>query len=135
MKKKILIVLVIIIIILVFSLILIKTTNNKTEETEHLYTYLLYSQTSDGTVNNDLNDMKMIFTFNENNICIDCRIMYDFVNEEDAKLQYENWCEIENNKNVKINSSKVSFNTYNYNNKTKDEILEIDFGDGIYTDI
>ena len=118
MKKKILIFLlmILILVIIIETIFVIKNTNKLSAA----YTYLFFN--SPGS-DNELKNVGIIYTFNENNICIDERLLWEFANEEIAKENYESWKEI-GYKNLEINSNKVSFNATNHNGLTKEEIKD-----------
>ena len=63
----------------------------------------------------------MLYTFDENDICTDCKMQWTFANEEIAKTQYENWVKA-GEANLKIDGNMVSFNANNEVGKTKTEI-------------
>ena len=116
MKKKILIFLlmILILIIIIETIFVVKNTNKPSTA----YTYLFFNSPGN---DDELKNVGIIYTFDENNICIDERLLWDFANEEIAKENYENWKEI-GYKNLEINSNKVSFNATNHNGLTKEEI-------------
>ena len=116
MKKKILIFLlmILILVIIIETIFVIKNTNKLSAA----YTYLFFN--SPGS-DDELKNVGIIYTFDENNICIDERLLWEFANEEIAKENYESWKEI-GYKNLEINSKKVSFNATNHNGLTKEEI-------------
>lgn len=118
MKKKILIFLlmILILIIIIETIFVVKNTNKPSTA----YTYLFFNSPGN---DDELKNVGIIYTFDENNICIDERLLWDFANEEIAKENYENWKEI-GYKNLEINSNKVSFNATNHNGLTKEEIKD-----------
>ena len=69
----------------------------------------------------------MIYTFNDNDICTDCKMKWTFVNEEIAKIQYDNWEKV-GESNLQIDGSTVSFNAMAEIGKTKSEIMEQPMG-------
>lgn len=109
-----------IVVILIVVALILGYYLGKTVKTDTTYTYLSVSQSSD---TEDLNYIKYIYTFNSNNICIDCRALWEFKTEEIAKNNYTNW-EKSGNKNLKIESNKVTFNMDRYIGLTKDEIKD-----------
>ena len=119
MKKKIIFISTIIIIIIILIstiLFLYMKKNNKENNAENntensnvydCFTYLIYN--SDRGSNDGLVDsVNLIFAFNEKDICVDYRAIWNFNDEEIAKRSYNQWNEIY--PNVEINSTKVSFN-------------------------
>ena len=121
MKKNILLVVLIIlvlILIILCSLSLYKNSKNTT------FSYLLLQTV---TISEDLVDCKQILTFDENDICIDCRLLYEFKEEDLAQKQYEDWIEIPNNLSKMVNINKnatiITFNSTNYNGSHKSEFL------------
>lgn len=95
-----------------------KTVIMENESQEH-NTYLEYNLIKSDE--KDLVDLNMLYTFDENDICTDCRIQWTFANEEIAKTQYENWVKA-GEANLKIDGNMVSFNANNEVGKTKTEI-------------
>lgn len=124
MKKKIILYFICILIISVVSVLIgynicnekIKIKDDKIEEN---YSYLLFYSLDE---KEEIVDFKAIFTFDKNDICIDCRVMYEFKDEDFAKSQYNNYINI--HKNVKIDFTKVTFNSNNENGKSKKEIMK-----------
>ena len=85
------------------------------------YTHLEYNSS------NEENNMKVsiIYTFNEDNICISSRMKYEFSDTNLANEQYENWKKVEDIKNLEIENNIVCFNgTYNIG-KTKEELINL----------
>ena len=139
-SKKILVSFLIIILIIVLIigafLIGLKTGNKnsqleKTEKAEPSYKYIAYY--IDGTENNNgLLNIRTLFTF-ENNKCINCRISWEFATEEIATEQYSKWKEVEENKNLKINSTIVSFDATSFIGETMEEAITNGFDHQNYT--
>ncbi len=120
-KNLIIVVLIVAIAVLMFGE---KPVTGKVGEMS--YTYLLWN--SSENTNEDVVNCMEILTFNENNVCIDTRILYEFKEEEIAKEQYERWNLMASDigsgtKNVQINFKTVTFNSNSHNGMNKSEIL------------
>ena len=129
MKKIFIGIVVFFIAIISFVGIYYKIENIKNIESNKFakYTYITY--VTSGTLDDeDLNSCRLLFAFDENDICVFSRFVWDFKTEEIAKNSYQNWkaCQLSN---LKINGTVVSFNDVEQLNKTKSEIREIGFGD------
>lgn len=125
MKKNVLIIFIIIVVIALVSIIIFKFNTNNDVKKEYC-TYLVYNSTEEEKKEN-LDSVNMVFAFNSENICVDCRMVWTFNTEEIAKENYENWKNV-GLSNLKIESNKVAFNADEQIGKTKDEIKEIKFG-------
>lgn len=84
------------------------------------YTYVTYA-TTEILENEELNSTRLLFTFDENDICVLSRFVWDFKTEDIAQKNYQNWKEC-GMSNLKINGTKVSFNDVEQVGKTKNEI-------------
>lgn len=132
MKKKILISVFIIIlaVILITSGLFIgikmgkEEAKTKSEKSEPYYTYMAYY--IDSTDDEELLNTRVLFTF-EDNKCVNCRASWEFSTEESAKENYNKWSNVEENKNLKINSTIVSFDMTQYIGKNIEEALQEDF--------
>ena len=70
----------------------------------------------DPTMDSGLNDFKQILTFDENDICIDNRILFNFKEESTAQEQYDIYVssnESDSLFNIQKNGKIVVFNTKN----------------------
>ena len=88
-KKIITIIVLIILLVISFSLLVSEKTKSTTQGTELQYTYLLLKPSE--TMDSELNDCKQILTFDENDLCVDCRFLYDFKDELRAQEQYNTY--------------------------------------------
>ncbi len=114
---------IIIIIILSFSFGYYFGTKNKSSNNnnQNSFTYLIGEAKSE---NSEVNTVKVIFRFDNNDICVESRIVYDFANEELAKVNYEKWKEVEL-ENLIIKDTKVSFSSFDHlNGETKQNVLK-----------
>lgn len=126
-KKIIIIILLIILLVISFSLLVSEKKKNTTQGAELQYTYLLLKPSE--TMDSELIDCKQILTFDEKDICIDSRFLYEFKDIGTAKVQYDEWKATENDensslKNVQIKENVVTFNALNNNGLTKTSFLE-----------
>ena len=133
-KKIITIIVLIILLVISFSLLVSEKTKSTTQGTELQYTYLLLKPSE--TMDSELNDCKQILTFDENDLCVDCRFLYDFKDELRAQEQYNTYMSnheilIESNMepglfNIQKNGTKVTFNTKDYRGNPKSSFLSED---------
>lgn len=122
MKNKIILISVLVIFMILVSVIGFKIGSKSNAP----YTYAFLSSVPED-VDQNLNSSKMLFTFNADNKCIDCRIMFDFANEEAANKQLEACKTLEKSgsiSNVNMNSNLLTYNTTMYNEQTKTEIMQ-----------
>ena len=84
------------------------------------YTYIVCA-TSGVLENEELDSTRILFAFDENNMCVLSRFVWNFKTEEIAQKNYQNWKESEIS-NLKIIGKEVSFNDEEQLGKTKEEI-------------
>ena len=127
MKNRMMGVLIILIVIIISMVVGFKIGSKKNEESKDLkkgdtcYSYVLVKTTH----NANLKEVIIIYTFDKKDVCVDCRMMYDYETEELARKEYDKWIDNTSGivKNIKIDSAKVIYNATNFNGKMKDEIL------------
>lgn len=129
MKKFFIGIVILLIVVLTFVGIYYKFENIKNIENKKIlnYTYLAYIL-NEGNENESIDSCRLLFAFDENDICVLSRFVWNFKTEEIAKENYQNWKKSEL-LNLKINGTEVSFNDVEQLNKTKSEIRKIGFGD------
>lgn len=115
MKKSFIVIIILLIIILSFA-VNYYIANKNFEK----YTYIVCA-TSGVLENEELDSTRILFAFNENNMCVLSRFVWDFKTEEIAQKNYQNWKEAEIS-NLKIIGKKVSFNDEEQLGKSKEEI-------------
>lgn len=113
-KKNVIIIILIFLTIIAFSLFAVEKMKNIKLENRTGFSYLISKP--DPTMDSGLNDFKQILTFDENDICIDNRILFNFKEESTAQEQYDIYVssnESDSLFNIQKNGKIVVFNTKN----------------------
>lgn len=108
---------IIILVIIILSFVVNYYIANKNFEK---YTYIVCA-TSGVLENEELDSTRILFAFDENNMCVLSRFVWNFKTEEMAQKNYKNWKEAEIS-NLKIREKEVSFNDEEQLGKSKEEI-------------
>ena len=102
--------------------------NNKTEKTQEAkvevktpYTYMIGDVVSDKE-DDGIDSIKTIYTFDNNEICVDGRFIWKFDDKEIANQNYENWKEAKMENLTIIDELNVMFNDEKLIGLTKDEV-------------
>ena len=104
-----------------------KSDSNVTKSTiegKKLYHTYMIGELTNASDNPDTESIKVILEFNNNDLCTGCRIIWNFVNEDIAKSNYDSW-KLAEVPNLKIEGTTVMFNDTNiYYGKSKESIKE-----------
>ena len=95
----------------------------KNDKTYLPNTYITCNVINNNQNNQELKSVKYIYSFDQNDICIDFRSVWEFSSEEIANKNYTSWKET-GLSNLTKNSTIVSFNDSTRTGKSKSEILE-----------
>ena len=125
LKDKIIITIVSILIIvgIYFLGVSFGKTSKENEKNYLPNTYITCNVINNNSNNQELKSVKYIYSFDQNNICIDFRAIWEFSSEEIADKNFSSWKET-GLSNLTQNSTIVSFNDVTRTGKSKSEILE-----------
>jgi hypothetical protein len=129
-KKNIIIIVLIIVTIIELCLLIEKEYKVDSKIENSAFTYLISKE--DPTMDEELNYFVRILTFNEENICVDKRMVIDFKDEKRAQEEYDNLITCNEGLegqniiifNIQKNGTKITCNSNLEVGQTKESFLE-----------